>query len=137
MNKIFKLMFSALLLVCCATVAHAENNLTVFESNQVSVYVPFPTASYYQGTRGQVIYPAQELTEMVGQTINGFTLYINDEGSKMDGGAVRISMGEVENAVFSSKSFVNGLTSVGVATMTAGAFGYNPAFRSVIFSFFH
>ena len=121
MYKIFKLMFAALL-ICCATVVHAENNLTVFDGSTVSVYVPFPTAQYYQGTRGQVIYPAEELTALVGQPINGFTLYVNDEGCKMDGGAVCVSIGEVENAVFSSTTFVNGLTAVAVATMKAGAF---------------
>ena len=122
MNKIFKLMVTALL-VCCATVAHAENAMTVFDGNTVSVYVPLPTASYnVQDTRGQVIYPAEALTAMVGQTINGFTLYVNDEGCKMNGGTLRVSMGEVETATFSSKTFFGNLAVVARTEMHVGAF---------------
>ena len=59
MNKISKLLFAAWLAICCVAVANAENSLTVFDSTQVSPYVPLPTASYNEaGTRGQVIYPA-------------------------------------------------------------------------------
>ena len=123
MNKFFKLMVTALLMVCCATVAHAENAMTVFDGNTVSVYVPLPTASYnVQDTRGQVIYPAEALTAMVGHTINGFTLYVNDEGCKMNGGTLRVSMGEVETATFSSKTFFGNLAVVARTEMHVGAF---------------
>lgn len=120
MKKYFGYIFAALLSVCGAAVAHADN-LTVFEGSQVSPYVPLPTANYNaSGTRGQVIYPAEALTAMIGQPINGFTLYINDEGCKMNGGELRVSMAEVDVPVFSSTAFYTELTSVAVVEMTAG-----------------
>ena len=122
MNKISKLLFAAWLAICCVAVANAENSLTVFDSTQVSPYVPLPTASYNEaGTRGQVIYPAEVLTAMVGQPINGFTLYVYDEeGCKMNGGTLRVSMGEVEETVFSGTSFYSGLTAVAFVEMRKG-----------------
>ena len=96
MKKYCSYVFAALLIICGAAVAYADD-LTVFDGSQVSPYVPLPTANYNSmGTRGQVIYPAEALTAMVGQPINGFTLYVNDEGCKMNGGELRISMAEVE-----------------------------------------
>lgn len=123
MNKSFRLMFVALLSICCcAFVAQAENAMTVYDDTQVSPYVPLPTANYNEaGTRGQVIYPAEELTAMVGQTINGITLYINNEGCKMNGGQLRVSMGEVDVTTFSSTTFFTGLTQVAMTQMHAGA----------------
>jgi len=118
----FKLLLTALLaLVLCSAAAHAEH-LTVFDGSQVSVYVPLPTAEYDEsGTRGQVIYPAEALAPMMGKPINGITLYINDEGCKMNGGALRVSMGEVaDTTVFTSTTYFTGLTQVALVEMTAG-----------------
>lgn len=113
-------MFAALLIICGAAVAHAED-LTVFDGSQVSPYVPLPTANYYAtGTHGQVIYPAEALAAMVGQPINGFTLYVNNEGCKMNGGELMVSMAEVDVPVFSSTVFYTELTSVAVVEMKAG-----------------
>ena len=122
MNKCFRLMFVALLVICCATVAHADD-LTVYDGTQVSPYVPLPTAQYREATtRGQVIYPAEELAAMAGQSINGFTLYVNDEGCKMNGGTLRVSMGEVDVTAFSSKTFFSNLTAVALVSMHKGAY---------------
>ena len=122
MNKFFKLVVATLLFVIGASLASAEN-LTVFDGDQVSVYVPFPTDEYnVYNTRGQVIYPAESLTSMVGQPINGFTLYINDEGCKMDGGALSISIGEVDVTAFSSTTYFSGLTQVALIQMVAGTY---------------
>lgn len=130
MNKYFRLVFVTLLAVCIVTVANADN-LTVFEGNQVSPYVPLPTAQYnVASTRGQVIYPAAELTAMVGQPINGITLYVNNEGCKMSGGALRVSMGEVDVTTFSSKTFFNNLTALAVVEMRAGAYEVDIDFDS-------
>ena len=112
----------AVLAMIMGTTAANAASLTVFDGTQVSCYVPLPTAYYNtQGTRGQVIYPAEALEEMAGQTINGFTLYINDEGCKMNGGTMRVSMGEVANPVFTSTTFFTGLSAVASVGMTAGA----------------
>ena len=115
-------IIAVLSLLMSATVAHATD-LTVFNGNQVSPYVPLPTASYNQGgTRGQVIYPASALEEMVGQSINGFTMYVNAEGCKMNGGLLRVSMGEVEYTEFSGTTFATGLTVVAMTEMIAGVY---------------
>ena len=122
MKKNLTLMFVTLIaFVSGLFTAHAEY-LTVFDGTQVSVYVPLPTAEYNEsGTRGQIIYPADELTPMVGHPINGMTLYVNDEGCKMNGGAMRVSMGEVaDTTVFTSETYFTGLTQVAVAEMKAG-----------------
>ena len=123
MNKIFTRFMAVVLAMLLGMTAMNAADITVFDGTQVSVYVPLPTASYNEGgTRGQVIYPASALQDMVGQPINGFTLYINDEGCKMNGGTLRVSVGEVENTVFTTTSFVNvsTLTTVALVGMTYG-----------------
>lgn len=122
MNRFFKLVAAALLVPVMGAGAAFAQSLTVFDGNQVSPYVPFPTADYnVYNTRGQVIYPAESLSPMVGQTINGFTLYINDEGCKMNGGALAVSVGEVAVASFSTTSYFTGLTQMATVQMTAGS----------------
>ena len=121
MKRFFTLSMCVVLALVLGTTVTNAADLTVFDGNQVSPYVPFPTASYNEGgTRGQVIYPAEALHAMVGQLINGFTLYINDEGSKMAGGTLRVSVKEIENSVFSTKTFVSALTTVARVEMIAG-----------------
>lgn len=120
MKKYFSYIFAALLIVCGAAVSRAAQ-VTVFDGTQVSPYVPFPTAEYNSiGTHGQVIYPAEALTAMVGEPINGITLYVNNEGSKMNGGLLRVSVAEVEEPLFSSTLFYTDLTNVALVEMTAG-----------------
>ena len=123
MKRIFTRLMAVVLVVLLGATAMNAADLTVFDGNQVSPYVPLPTASYNQGgTRGQVIYPASALQAMVGQPINGFTLYINGEGCKMNGGLMRVSMGEVDYTEFSSTTFATGLTTVAMTEMIAGVY---------------
>ncbi|MBQ6166376.1 MAG: hypothetical protein IJK41_02955 [Muribaculaceae bacterium] len=120
MKRIFTVSMAIVLAMLMGTTMLHAASLTVFDGNQVSPYVPLPTAAYNEGgTRGQVIFPAEALQDMVGQPINGFTMYINDEGCKMNGGTMRVSVKEVENTAFSTKTFVNGLTTVARVGMTA------------------
>jgi len=121
MNRNLRFLLASLVAIwCCVGVAHADN-VTVFDGTQVSPYVPLPTASYNEpGTRGQVIYPASELTAMVGQPIRSITLYVNNEGCKMSGGALRISMTEVEETAFTSTRFYTTLTQVALVEMRPG-----------------
>ena len=129
MKKSFLRGFIAVLSLLLTAMAADATNLTVFDGNRVSPYVPLPTASYNQGgTRGQVIYPASALQEMVGQSINGFTLYINGEGCKMNGGLLRVSMGEVEYTEFSNTTFATGLTTVAMTEMIAGVYEFDIVF---------
>lgn len=123
MNGLLKLVVTTSIAAVIGTdVAFAEN-LTVYDSNQVSAYVPFPTDEYnVYNTRGQVIYPAESLAPMEGQPINGFTLYINNEGCKMDGGALAISIGEVDVAAFTSTTYFTGLTQVALIQMNEGTY---------------
>ena len=121
MNKIYTRFMVVVLAMSLGMTAMNAADITVFDGTQVSVYVPLPTASYNEGgTRGQVIYPASALEDMVGQPINGLTFYVNDEGCKMNGGTLRVSMREVENTAFSSKTFFSGLTTVAMIEMTYG-----------------
>lgn len=121
MKRIFTVSMAIVLAMLMGTTMLHAASLTVFDGNQVSPYVPFPTASYNEGgTRGQVIYPAEALQDMAGKPINGFTMYINDEGCKMAGGTLRVSVKEIENSVFSTKTFVSALTTVARVEMIAG-----------------
>ena len=121
MKKNITIWLAAVMALLAVPAAVNAATTTVFDGTQLSVYVPLPTASYNEGgTRGQVIYPAWALEEMAGQPINGFTLYINNEGCKMNGGELRISLGEVSSSVFSSETYFSGLTRVALVEMHAG-----------------
>ena len=121
MKRFFTFTMTVVLASLLGAISINAASLTVFDGNQVSPYVPLPTASYGEsGTRGQVIYPASALEDMIGQPINGFTLYINDEGCKMNGGTLRISAGIADTTVFTSEAYLTGLTRVALVEMKSG-----------------
>ena len=110
-----------LALVCCAPVAYAET-LTVNDGVSSSCYVPINSPDYnVVDTRSQMIYPATELTAMVGQPINGITFYINNDGNQMNGGVLRLSIGETSKTVYTSATaYIYGLTPVANVSMNRG-----------------
>ena len=122
MNKPFRLVVAALvMLVAGASAAHAEY-LTVNDGIGTSNFVPINSPDYSTpGTRSQVIYPAEELTDMVGLPINGITFYINSDCNQMNGGLLRLSVGETTRTAYESATgYISGLTEVGTVTMTRG-----------------
>ena len=122
MKKSFKLMAAMLLVLTCGSPFAQAETLTVNDGVSAHYLVPVNSLYYNEaGTRTQVIYPASELTEMAGMPINGITFYLNDERNKMNGGVVRVSVGETQQLEYESASgFLSGLTTVGTVSMTKG-----------------
>ena len=99
--------------------AQAET-LTVYDGTDYLAAVPF-NGSWVdeQGNKTQVLFPAADLTAMVGKTITAITFYTEPEGCKLDGGLLDISLGETEVSVMSNEYITEGLTKVGTCSFTA------------------
>ena len=121
MKKSIRLVAALLLMLACGVTFAQAENLTVNDGIATHYLVPVNSLYYNEaGTRSQVMYPAEELTEMVGKPINGVTFYLNNEGNKMNGGVLRVSIGETDQPEYEYASYVSGLTVVGSVSMTRG-----------------
>ncbi len=121
MKKLFILItVAALSLVARAT------ELTVADGTDTNQYIPFRAANFnYPPYFGQVIYPANQLTELVGKDITALTFYIaNEGGNVMNGGELSFRLGVVDVSEFSTISPFripeSDLTLVGAMPMTPG-----------------
>ena len=74
MKKIYSL-FIMLALFCLSWTAKAQETLTVYEGTETSNYVPAYVFYFDDFTRSQVVFPATDLAEMNGGTINSVTFY--------------------------------------------------------------
>lgn len=83
--------------------SQAQETLTVFDGTNTNNYVPFNGNYADYGTRGQFIYPASELTNMVGATITQLTFYAQ-QATLTYGQQFTVYMKEVENTTFASAS---------------------------------
>ena len=122
MKKSFKLLSAALMALAMCVSAQA-NELTLFDGGAVSENIPF-RATYYDWAPylGQVIYPADALTAMVGEDISAMKFYIaNENGNVMDGGKLAVYVGTTTMTSFYS-SFISedDLTKVAEISMTRG-----------------
>lgn len=81
--------------------SQAQETLTVFDGTNTNNYVPFNGNYADYGTRGQFIYPASELTGMVGSTITQLTFYAQ-QASLTYGQQFTVYMKEVENTTFAT-----------------------------------
>lgn len=81
--------------------SQAQETLTVFDGTNTNNYVPFNGNYADYGTRGQFIYPASELTNMVGSTITQLTFYAQ-QASLTYGQQFTVYMKEVENTTFAT-----------------------------------
>ena len=118
MKKGFKFLSAALMALAMFVPAQAET-LTVCNDTYSSGYLPVQ-GSYYDtpGSHSQLIYPAADLAEMNGQSINSITFYAK-EGMKMNGGQLRVMMGESESATYATPVYLTDLTEVAVTSVTA------------------
>lgn len=118
MKKISKLMTAALIALASFVPAQAET-LTVYDGTDYLAAVPFNGSWVDEvGNKTQVLFPAEDLTAMVGKTITSMTFYTEPEGCKLDGGLLNISLGETEVSVMSGY-ITEGLTLVGTCSFTA------------------
>ena len=67
------------------------------------------------GYKSQVLYPAADLTAMVGKDIKAITFYTEEEGLTINGGLLNISLGETDATVMSN-FITEGMTLVGTCT---------------------
>lgn len=114
MKKFFTLAAAALMMLS----ASAET-LDLYNGEKFDYYVPVNSQWYdSEGSITQTLYPAADLTAMVGKTINSMTFYTDETGCKMSDGLLNIYLGETELTAFNNAYVTEGLTLVGTATMT-------------------
>ncbi len=114
MKKFLTLAAAAVMMLS----ASAET-LDLYNGTKFDFYVPVNSQWYdSNGTITQTLYPAADLTAMVGKKINSMTFYTDENGCKMNGGLLNIYLGETELTAFSNAYVTEGLTLVGTATMT-------------------
>ncbi len=121
MKKIF-----TLLAVAAVALAAQAAQLTVADGTDMNQYIPFRAAYFnYPPYFGQVIYPADQLTQLEGKDITGLTFYIaNENGNVMNGGELSFFLGVVDESEFSTISPFripeSSLTRVAALPMTPG-----------------
>ena len=93
--------------IAVAVMAFAANaaTLTVADGTATNAHYPF-YALYYdtQGTTSQMIYPASELTEMVGKNITELKFYASNNIYLNDNGNIQFSLMTVEDTEFATSA---------------------------------
>lgn len=113
MKKFFTLVAAMMMLSVSA------ETLTVYDGTDYLAAIPFNGSWVDEvGNKTQVLFPAEDLTDMVGKQITSMTFYTEPEGCKLDGGLLNISLGETEVSVM-SEYITEGLTLVGTCSFTA------------------
>ena len=119
MKKISKLMTAALIALASFVPALA-GTLTLYNYESETYFVPINSMWFdTPGNTTQVLYPATDLTDMVGKEIKAITFYTDEDGVKMNGGSLDIYMGETSVSVMTD--YVDGLTLVGTVSLTQSA----------------
>ena len=114
MKKFFA--FAAALMMLSAS----AETLTLYDGTDYLAAIPFNGSWVDEvGNKTQVLFPAADLTDMVGKQITAITFYTEPEGCKLDGGLLSISLGETEISVMSNSYITEGLTQVGTCSFTA------------------
>lgn len=118
MRKFIKLVALAALLFV-PWVANAQSTLTTCDGTATNSYVPF--YGYYadETQNGQMIYPADSLTDMIGMQINQMVFYVSDYGSwGYDIGSWTVSLGTTTETTLSGITTAVTLTEVYSGAMT-------------------
>lgn len=106
MKKFFAFAAAAAMMLS----ASAES-LSLYNYESESYFVPINSMWFdTPGNQTQVLYPAADLTDMVGKEIKSITFYTDEDGVKMDGGTLEIYMGETDATVLTD--YVGDLTLV-------------------------
>jgi len=118
-------LLSIFVLAAVAFAAQAVD-VTVFDGTDQNEYIPF-RATYFDWSPyyGEVIYPAAEITDLVGKDITSVKFYVaNETGNVMNGGELSLYMGTTTKADFSEWSVTlipaDDLTLVSATAMTRG-----------------
>ena len=120
-----KKLLSIFVLAAVAFAAQAVD-VTVFDGTDQNEYIPF-RADYFDWSPyyGEVIYPAAEITDLVGKDITSVKFYVaNETGNVMNGGELSLYMGTTTQDAFGgwSPSLIpaDDLTLVSATAMTRG-----------------
>ena len=112
MKKFFT--FAAAMLMLSAS----AGTLSLYDGTSYSPMAPFNGPNSWKvDTKTQVLYPAADLTAMVGQEITAITFYTESEGLTLNGGLMNISLGETDATVMTDY-ITEGMTQVGTCTFT-------------------
>ena len=113
MKKVLTLIAGLLMLSASA------ETLSLYDGSNWNAVAPF-NGMYFDivGNKTQVLYPAADLTPMVGQQITGITFYTDVEGCSINGGLLNISLGETDATVLNGY-ITEGMTQVGTLTFTS------------------
>ena len=101
--------------------AQAVDELVVCDSTDYASYVPIYGADIdVVNTEGQIIYPAEMLTDMVGRQILGLRFHVY-ENVEMNGGTIQLSLKIVEQNKFTSEALMTDLTAVATVSPEYGS----------------
>ena len=103
-----------------------SNDITVEDGDVSQSYLPLYYPGYYT-QKNQMIYPASDLTSLVGKQITGLTFYCND--ALVFDGTYSVALGMTNQASYSGATPIEGLTTVATNhTATAGVAEFAIAF---------
>lgn len=103
-----------------------SNDITVEDGDVSQSYLPLFYPGYYT-QKNQMIYPASDLTSLVGKQITGLTFYCND--ALVFDGTYSVALGMTNQASYSGATPIEGLTTVVTNhTATAGVAEFAIAF---------
>lgn len=112
--------FFAFAAVAMMLFSASANTLSLYNYVSESYFVPLNSMWFdTYGNQTQVLYPAADLTDMVGKEIKAITFYTDENGVKMDGGTLEIFMGETNDNVMTD--FVQDLTLVATVAIEASS----------------
>jgi uncharacterized protein YdeI (BOF family) len=117
--------FFTFIAVATMALSAMATDFTVYDGTDVNEYIPFRATYFdYAPYCGQVIYPADQLTELVGKDITALTFYIaNENGNVMHGGELSFYLAATDMTAFPSfsPSIIpeSNFTLVGATAMTA------------------
>ncbi len=112
---------AAALLLAITMPVKANGVLTLFDGAETSNLIPINNAYLDEvGTRTQVIYPAESLSQMINEVINSITFYTQEPITE-SGGNLQLSIGETaQTAYLDATTYVEGLTPIANFPMAAG-----------------
>lgn len=120
MKKLFQLFAVVMFAIGFFAPAQAAD-LTVNEGTYTDRTIPINI--YWldsPGTRSQVIYPAEQLTDMVGCPITSMKFYL-DGDLDASGGTIKVSLGIIDQTLFEENEFFNiDMTTVATISLTSG-----------------
>ena len=97
------------------------NELVVADGTITNSYIPVYGYSYdAAGGIGQMIYPAEMLSDLVGKKINYVKFHRVPGRDKMDNGSILLSMKVVEEAAFADAVAISGLEAVSMGAPVKG-----------------